>query len=486
MWAINGYPQMKKTQRKLLAICCQLTVFCLPVGLVACVTAPQTTVKKTTGDLQYQLPVGLAANPQVQWGKNPEKAWWHAYGSREIDQEVAIALKNNPGLEEQAWALRQQYEQYLSSRGSLLFPQVSASSSANREKLFFGPGLLLGPFNLYNAGVNVSYGIDLFGASRYALQSALSRIDSQRYQYAAASQTLVANVITASFNRAYAQVQLQTTENLLHEQQDYLHLLQQQQQAGAVSDDQVADQQAVLLGTAAVLPGLKKAEVQALHQLNLLLGRSPDTPTENLSLQALQIPQGIPVSVPSQLLQQRPDLRATEALWQAAAADVGVAKANLYPQIRLTANYASTAVSPSQLFSAKSMVWGLGGGITAPIFDGGALRAEKRAAIDAFNAAGVSYRQTVLRAFQDVADSLQALQQDAEAEQLRLQALQAAQHSLQLSQARYQAGAEALTRVLLQQQTVTTAEQSLVTAHSMHLADSVALYQAIGGQWGSS
>ena len=452
-------------------------------GLAACSLSPSVVDDQKIPQQGYHMAEVSTNSQTLQWGQDPAQAWWKAFASPALDQEVELALKNNPGLDAQRYALQQQQELYGATRGSLLFPSVSANASANREKIFLGPGLIFGPLNLYNAGINVSYGLDLFGASRNTLKAALAQVDSERYSLMASRQMLVANVLTANFSAAYAQSVITTTQQILKDQEQQLEIMKARRASGALSDADVAAQELVVDNTRASLPELEKSRVQAEHQVNALLGRSPDDPLQNLDLSAIPMPDHLPVSLPSTVAKQRPDVEAAEALWRAAAAQVGVASANLYPQIRLTADYSSYAVTPSKLFAANSMVWGLGAGLTAPIFDGGALRAEKRASEQAFNAAGATYRQTIIKAFQNVADALTALQQDEATEMARKQAAQAADISLQLTQQSYDVGAQPLANVLLAEQQVENAHLASVAAHAARLADCVALYQALGGRW---
>lgn len=452
-------------------------------GVAACSLSPSVVDEQKVPRQGYHIAESSTSSQHLDWGQDPKQAWWTAFASPVLNQEVELALKNNPGLDAQRYALQQQQELYGASRGSLLFPSVDASAGATREKIFLGPGFIFGPLNLYNAGVNVSYGLDIFGATRNTLKAALAQVDSQRYGLIASRQMLVANVLTANFNAAYAKSAIASTQQVLKEQQQQLEILKARRTSGAIGDADVAAQELVVDNTRASLPALEKSRVQAENQVNALLGRSPDAPLQSLDLMAIRMPDHVPVSLPSTVAKQRPDVEAVESLWQAAAAQVGVASANLYPQIRLTASYTSYAVTPSSLFAANSMVWGLGAGLTAPLFDGGALRAEKRASEQAFNAAGATYRQTIIKAFQNVADALTALQQDDATETARQQAATAAETSLKLALQSYDAGAQPLASVLIAEQQVENAHLASEAAHAARLADCVALYQALGGRW---
>ncbi len=461
------------------SICKTLFLYALPaMFLSGCISAPETHSQQSVKDLHYQIPATKGITPH-----SISQNWWQNYHSASLDNLVAEGLRANPSLKGQIHVLQQQYDLYQAERGSLLFPTVNLGANAERQKVFFGPGILFGPFNLYNTGVNVSYGIDLWGSSRLALKEILAQLQAQNFQYEAAEQTLAANIVTLAINLGYDQKLLELQQQLVSDQQRQLSLLKTQYQSGAIAEDSLLSQEEAVSNAQSVIPQTQKSMEQISHQLNALLGRSPDSALEPGDLAQMHLPTPVPVSLPAQLLQQRPDIREAEALWNAAAAQVGVAKANMLPQFTLTASTAFDAITLSQLFRSKAMVWALGGNLTQPLFDGGALKNKKKAAIEAMKAAGMTYRQTVVTAFQQVADALTALQRDQQTLQFRTNSLQQQEGRLRLVQTRYSSGAVPLSSVITEQSALKTIQTNVLAAQSTLLADSAALYQAMGGHW---
>ncbi len=458
-----------------------LLLTALPVLMLSgCISAPETKSQQSVRDLHYQIP---PSSMTTSGSGYTQMKWWRSYHSETLNQLVDQGLHANPNLKAQVHVLQQQFDLYQAERGSLLFPTVNLGVNTERQKLFFGPGVLFGPFNLYNTGVNVSYGIDLWGASRLALKEILSQLQAQNFQYEASEQTLAANIVTAAMNLAYELKLLDLQQRVLADQNRQLSLLKIQYQSGAIDQDSLLAQEQTLSNAQAVIPQTQKSIEQLKHQLNALLGRSPDAQIDSGDLAQMKLPAPVPVALPAQLLVQRPDIRAAEALWDAAASQVGVAKANMLPQFTLTASTAFDAITLSKLFRSKSLVWALGGNLTQPLFDGGALKNKKKAAIEAMQSAGLVYRQTVVTAFQQVADALTALQHDQQTLQYRTNSLQQEETRLRLAQTRYVSGATSLSSLISEQSSLKNIQITVLAAQSSLLADSAALYQAMGGNW---
>ncbi len=459
------------------------------IALATLLLAGCTLAPHTAPDGAVQRLGGGYAQPQrvpdqtLDWGQDPARAWWHGLSSPQLDAAVAVALKQNPGLQAQLATLQQQQSLYQVSRGETLLPSVDGKLGATREKLYLGPGFVFGPLNLYNAGVSASYNLDLFGAERETLHAALARVDEQRYQAEVSRQTLISNVVTAVIHAAYTEEALQNQQKLRALQAQELDLLQAQWRAGAVPQSEVLNAQLTLQASDAALPGLRKAVAAARHQVNLLLGRDPDHATALPRLDELTLPSHVPVSLPSRLLAQRPDIEVAAAVWDESAAEVGVARADLLPQIQLTASLDAYGITPAQLFKSNSLVWGLGAGLTQPLFHGGALRAQEKAAEAAFDAAGASYRQVVAQAFSQVADVLVALAEDQHAQSVQADIEKMQQQQLALAQARYSSGSDGLRAQLQAEEQVLVAHLQWQSGQAARLSDVVALYQALGGRW---
>ena len=363
------------------------------------------------------------ASQQFVTGQDIPALWWQMFHSEPLDRLIRSALTQSPTLAAAQAALREAAENYNASAGSRLLPQVSGSAGATRERAGqFTTGVPGGNvFELYNASVSVSYTVDAFGATRRGLEGLQAVIDYQRYQVEAAYLALTANLVTTAIQEASLRAQIEATRSVVAAEEKALGVVETQARLGAVALSNVLAQRAQLAQTRATLPNLQKQLVQTRNQLAVYAGRLPsDDGLPEFTLESLHLPEQLPISVPSELLRQRPDVRASEALLHEASAQIGVATANLYPQISLSGSLGSQSLSADKLFSAGTAFWSLGANLLQPIFNGGALQADRRAAVAAFDQARAQYRQTVLTAFQNVANTLHALELDAEA--LRVQA----------------------------------------------------------------
>ncbi len=405
--------------------------------------------------------------------------WWTLFRSEALNGLVDAALKGNPDLDAAQSALRQAQENVLAQRGAF-FPQVDASLLAERQRVQ-STGQV---FDLFNAQVSVTYLVDAFGGVRRTVEAQEAIEENQRFQLEATYLTLISNVITAAIQEASLSAQIAAIRDIITAQSQELDLLNQQFELGAVARGDVLAQQSQLAATQASLPPLQKQLEQVHNLLTILLGRFPaQNQVPSLQLTDLQLPQELPLSVPSKLVEQRPDIRAAEAVMHQTSAQIGIATSNLLPQIQLEARGTDGTNQLSDFLNPTFVGWQLAVGLTQQIFSGGTLRARERAAYEAFDRAAAQYRSTVLNAFANVANVLAALQLDAENLRTQLFAEQTAEQSLEITQERFQAGAIAYLSLLDAQRTYQQARIALVIAQANRYADTVALFQALGGGW---
>jgi NodT family efflux transporter outer membrane factor (OMF) lipoprotein len=413
--------------------------------------------------------------------------WWRTFGSPLLDRLVQRALDRSPTLAQARMRLEQARQDELAQAGATRAPQLDASLDVARQKIdpaaFGFSGRSVPPFTLYNARVNVTYALDLFGANRRALEALAAAVDYQRYELEAARLALAGNVVTAAVRRASLARQIALTSELLADQSRQLDITAQRYQAGGVSHQDLLSQSSQVEQTRASLAPLRTQLAQVDHQLAVYLGRAPAQPAPEpgddataLDLDALVLPAQVPLTLPSALAQQRPDIRASTALLHQASANVGVATANLYPQITLSASTGPEGVRVTDLLN----VWSIGTGVTQPLFHGGQLRARKRSAEAAYEVALAAYQQTVLQGLQQVADALQALQQDAIELQARDRAQRDARAGAQIASQRYAAGGISQLALLDTQRQELQTSLDRTRVQAQRLADTAALYQALG------
>jgi NodT family efflux transporter outer membrane factor (OMF) lipoprotein len=431
-------------------------------------------------------PGAAGAAQDFSIGQDISAQWWQVFQSDALDRLIRAGLTRSPSLAAARAALRQAQEALSAQTGALLYPNLNGQLGVTREMPQAGttalpPGSI---FTLYNAAANVSYTLDVFGAARRELESLRAAVDYQRFQVEATYLALTANLVTSAIAVSSLRAQLAATREVLAAQEQQLGIIEKQFAAGAIARPTVLVQRTQVAQTRATLPPLEKALALTRHQLSVYAGKLPgEAGMPEFDLAALRLPTDLPVSLPSALVRQRPDVQASEALLHEASAQIGVATANLYPQITLSGSIGSAALQSSGLFGAGSGFWSIGAGLLQPIFNGGALSARRRAAIAAYDQAAAQYRGTVLTAFQNVADSLRALDLDAAtlAAQADVEAL--ARESLALATRQYQLGALSYLVLLDAQRTYQQARVSLVQARGARFADTAALFQALGGGW---
>lgn len=412
--------------------------------------------------------------------------WWELFHSKEINALVERGIANSPTLAAAYASLRQAQETLNAQIGNSLFPAFNAVLGGQRQ-LFSAASIgnlsQSSIFNLYNANVNVSYTLDVFGGARRQIESLSAQVDYQQFELIAAYLTLTSNIVTTAVSAAAYEEQIKTTKLLIANELNQLKLTKDQFHFGGVSEENVLSLQASLEQVKATLPPLEQNLSQSLHALDVLVGDLPNKPIKIVNLDRLNLPSRLPVSMPSSLVRQRPDVRAAEALVHAASANIGVATANLLPQFTLSGLYGWQSVAPSSLFGTSTNVWSIATQITQPIFHGGALLAQRRGAIDAYQASFAQYKKTVLQAFQNVADTLRALENDAKRLKAENLGTKAAYKNYQLVSKQYQYGGVSYINLLVAQYQYQQAVLARIQAQASRYNDTVALFQSLGGGW---
>jgi NodT family efflux transporter outer membrane factor (OMF) lipoprotein len=433
-------------------------------------------------------------------GRDIPFAWWKDFGSPKLDALVERALANNPTLPAARAALKQAEEQTASQRG-YFYPTIAPGFNATRQQIegndssnFPGPqgngeNLTATPpshltYTFYTAQLALSYSPDVFGLNRRQVESLRAQAHTVRYQMEATYITLTSNVVAAAIQEASLQSQIKATKAFIDTNVKALAILKAQFREGYVMRLDVAAQESALAQAQALLPPLQKQLEQTHDLIRALVGGLPSDDVDmTFDLDQLRLPRELPVSVPAKLVDQRPDVRAAEEQVHAASAAVGVAIASRLPQLNITAADGGTATEVAQLFSPGGPWWNLIGDVSMPIFDGGTLLHRQRAAEQALVQARAQYRSTLITAFQNVADTLHAIQSDADSMKATADAETAARVQRDVTKAQYDAG-------YVNYQTLLAAEgayqQAIVTrllAQTNRYGDAAALFQALGGGW---
>jgi NodT family efflux transporter outer membrane factor (OMF) lipoprotein len=435
--------------------------------------------------------VAGGAAQRLERGADVSGDWWTLFQSATLNALVAQALERNHDLKAAQAALRVAHEDVLAQRGAF-FPSVSAGLGASRQKasniLAPVPNYPVVPqefeYGLYTPQLAISYTPDLFGGNRRSVESLQAQAQAARFQMIATWNTLTTNVVVTAIEAAALDEQVDATRESIDVANKSLAILRLRFTKGDASRLDVAAQQTQLAQTEAALPALVKQQAATRHALAVLVGAFPDlAPAESFTLADLHLPASLPLSLPSQLVAQRPDVRQARANLHAASAAIGIAAAARLPSITLSANAGSTALAISKVFTSGTGFWGIAAALTAPVFEGGQLLHQERAAKAAYVEAAEQYRGTVLTAFQNVADTLVALAQDARALQAAATAERAARTALDLSRLQLEHGYIGGFELLSAAQAYQQARIALVQAEANRFADTAALYQALGGGW---
>jgi NodT family efflux transporter outer membrane factor (OMF) lipoprotein len=461
--------------------------------LAGCASGPDFKSPATPGVTTYTatpLPAQtassagtLGAAQHFMPGAMTSATWWQQFNSPKLDMLIQQALVGSPTLAAAQATLRQAEQNFEAQAGASLYPQANLKLGAQRQAINAAPQGKTGGnniFNLYNTTLAVSYNFDLSGANRRALEALAAQTDYQRFQLDGVRLTLAANITITAITQAQLAAQIETSNTIIAAGTEQLHITGERMRLGAASELEMSTLQTQLEQTRATLPPLRNRWQQTGHLLAILAGQPPGSAgMPQFTLADFTLPTNLPVSVPSTLVRQRPDIQAAEALLHAANAKHGEAIAKQYPQISLSANLGSQALTTATLFGSSSAVWGLAGQLTQPLFNLG-LRAEARAAEAGFNAAAANYRQTVLQALRSVADSLRALDNDALTLTAQAAATESAQNSLRLVEQQYKFGAASYIQLLTAQTQAQQTQTSLISAQSQRLSDTVVLYQTMG------
>lgn len=479
--------------------CHFITTIGLPISLLlaGCAVGPNFK-KPASPEVSGYLPSPLSGTGGATnvMGGEPQRfisgsdipgEWWTLFHCKPLNDLIEHSLSNNPSIKAAQAALKASRETMLAQKGAF-FPSIAGSFSAARQKtseeIAPVPNANVLYFDLYTPQVSVSYVPDVFGLNRRTVESLKAQSEQARFALMATHITLSANVVAAAIQEASLRGQIAATSQLVGINSNMLQILRNQLAKGYVSRLEVAAQESQLAAIMTTLPPLLKQLAQQRDLLAALGGDFPSQgPGERFELASLQLPQELPLSVPSQLVAQRPDVRQAEEALHFASAQVGIAVANRLPSITLTANAGTMALEAGQIFSSGASFWTLAGTFTQPIFQGGALMHKERAARAAYTQAAEQYRSTVLTAFQNVADTLNALEQDAHGLDAAVAARGAAKVTLDLAQIQFQSGKASYLAFLSAEQTYLQALITLVQAQANRYADTAALFQALGGGW---
>ncbi len=413
--------------------------------------------------------------------------WWRLFDAPKIDAVIKEAVANNPSLQSAQASLRQSQDNLRAGYG-VFYPQLDAGFDATRQKLSLarlgGSSSNSTIFNLYTLSATVSYALDIFGGERRAVESLGAQADYQRYAVLGTYLTLTGNIVNTVIAQAAYRGEIQATEELIKIQGDQVRIAETQFQAGTVPYSNVLSLKSQLSATEATLPPLRQKLSQADHLLATLAGRAPaEWSSPQIEMTDLKLPVDLPVTLPSQLVRQRPDILAAEAQLHGASADIGVATAALFPSFTLNGAYGFEDTSFKKFFTKTSSIWSLGANVAAPLFHGGTLRSKRQGAIEGYNQSLANYRQTVLGAFAQVADTLRGLEHDAESLQAQSLSLSAAEEALRLINVNYEAGTVNYLQVITADNQYQQAKIGYLQALAQRLQDTVALFVALGGGW---
>lgn len=455
--------------------------------LSACTVGPDFKAPEPPSVSNYAAKGDAPApdDQRVTLGKRIEGDWWAGFQSPSLNGVITQALAGNEDSEAAKERMAEAEEEVNAAEGALL-PQVSLGATAGYQKYgraLFGPlNFNIPPFVYYTVGPTVTLPLDLFGGQKRTVEERKALLEYQHFELDAAYQSLTAHVAAEALSLAGARAELDTLNAIIADDQRNVDLVQSTINAGSGTRVQLLTAQTQLVEDRALLPDQKQREVVARHALAVLVGKAPAewSPPE-FALSDFTLPDELPVSLPSELVHRRPDIQAAEAQLHAASAAIGVATANLYPNLNLTATVTQQALTPGGLFDSIANAYSLAANLTQPIFNGGRLSAEKRAAIDNYKAALAVYRQTILTAFGDVSDRLQALANDADSVHAEEAAAQTAAESLDLARKSFQAGNSGILDVIDAERHNAQAQVSFAHAKAQRLMDTAELYLALGG-----
>jgi NodT family efflux transporter outer membrane factor (OMF) lipoprotein len=467
----------------------KIRLLILPLGLAlcGCAVGPDFQLPDTHPAPTYAA-AGDASAPsdqRVVLGKEIEGDWWAGFHSPALDGVIKQAISNNLDIAAAKARVAQAQEAENTAEGALL-PQVSLGATAGRQKYgvaLFGPADFTIPaFTYYSVGPTFSFPLDLFGGQKRTVEEQAALKQYEGYELDAAYLSLTADVATQALTVAAAQAQLTVLQGIIQDDQRNVDLVQTAFKAGSVARTQLLVAQSQLANDKTLTPDIQQEQSVARHALSILVGQAPaDWAPPPFTLADFTLPAEIPANLPSELVHKRPDILAAEAQLHMASAAIGVATANLYPNINLAATFTQQALTPGGLFNGAAAAWSMAASLTQPLFDGGRLSAQRRAAVDNYQAALATYKQTILTAFGDVADRLQALANDADQGRAQTEAAQTAAASLDLQRRSYAVGNSGILDVIDAQRSSAQAQLGLAHAKAQRLLDTARLYLALGG-----
>ena len=471
----------------------------LCMAVAACTVGPdferpaQPHLKRYTENPVPRRLVATMGEPaqRIEVGKRISAQWWELFRSPELTSVVHQAIRENKTLLAARATLAAAEEEVAAARGGL-YPQIEALANADRTRSSHlqtnATGISVpgeAPIsNLYSVGATVSYATDVFGGTKRKVEQQQALADFQRYQLAAAYLTLTGNAVTDAITIASINAQIEATQDVITGDQQTLSLVRQAFDAGKVARADVLTAETQLASDETTLPALRQQVSTVRHALATLTGHAPATwAAPSFKLERFSLPRELPLTLPSRLVRQRPDILAAEAQLHADSAAIGVATAQLFPSITLSATLGQESLRTGTLFNTANQFWNLSGQILAPIFEGGTLYAQRRAAIDTYKASLATYEQTVLDSFQQVADTLKALQHDAELIGAQRLLLDTASESLKLQRISYAAGKTTLLNLIDAERVYQQARIAFVRSQAQRVRDSAQLFVALGGGW---
>jgi NodT family efflux transporter outer membrane factor (OMF) lipoprotein len=457
------------------------------LALSACTVGPDFKAPRAPATQTYAAPDDAPPPPdqRIALGARIEGDWWRQFHCAALDELIKLALNDNQDIAASRARVAQAQEEVNAARAALL-PSLTFGATVGRQKYgkaLFGPlDFVIPPFTYYTVGPSVSAPLDLFGGNKRALEERAAYEDYQQHQLGAAYLSLTANIAAQALTVASARAQIGVIQDIIADDQRNVDLVQTALEDGMATRTQLLTAQTQLATDRTLLPELRQEESTARHALAILIGRQPAQWTApEINLNDFTLPGEIPASLPSELVHRRPDILAAEAQLHAASAAIGVATANLYPNISLGGSLTQQALTPGNFFEGAAAAWSVAANLTAPLYDGGRLRAERRAALDGYQAALADYRQVILHSFGEVADSMQALSNDEEQFNSQAVAAQTASTARDLARRSYAVGNSGILDVLDAERSTAQAQLGLSRAKAQRLIDTARLYMALGG-----
>jgi len=468
----------------------RLAMVTLTLGIAACTAfGPTRKPPAVPSSSHYsvapqspQLPAADGVAQQIAMGSRPVPEWWRAYESDDLDALVAEGLEKSPSLAAARNNLRAAREALRSQIGESMLPTVDLEFSPNRARTLGIPVLPQQTFleDIFVADVHASYTFDFFGAALLANRALAGQIQQQAFELESTRRALATNIVVATINSASLQEQVSATEQLVALGEQRAQQTAARYKLGSASRDEMLAAEQDAANAAASLPPLRAQALAMRHALAVLLGRPPDTAPAPLQLESLHVPETVPVAIPSDLLHQRPDILAAEAAVRSTADEAGAATAALFPSLTLSASYGRGGFDWSHFSSPEGAIWGVGASLTQPLFHGGALLARKRQYEATYDTAVSQYKQTVLSAFRNVADTLVSLEEDANTLSQAGRAEAAARETRGDTESRYKLGATPFYATLTAGQQYQSARVQYIRARASRLADTAALFDSMG------